>query len=98
MADVAALRAPIVPDGERLRTYFLWSIWVGIAFFSVYPTMNWITSLRRGPLHLYVAAELGIPFIPQFIWAYLSMYVLFLMPPLFMPAARMPALGKQLIA
>ena len=98
MSDDAALRTPILPDGERLRTYFFWSLWVGVAFFAVYPTMNWITSLRSAPLHLYVPAELAIPFVPQFIWAYLSMYVVFLIPPLFIPAAHMPPLGKQLIA
>jgi membrane-associated phospholipid phosphatase len=81
----------------RLRTYFTWSFWVGVAFFGVYPTMNWLTSLRARPLHLYVPAELAIPFLPQFVWAYLSMYVLFLLPPFFLPPARMPALGKQLI-
>jgi membrane-associated phospholipid phosphatase len=97
MTDVV-LPTPILPDGERLRTYFFWSFWVGVAFFGVYPAMNWITSLRTNPLHLYLPLELRIPFIPQFIWAYLSMYVLFLMPPLFIPAANMPALGKQLIA
>ena len=43
-------------------------------------------------------AELAIPFVPQFIWAYLSMYVLFFLPLIFIPTARMPALGKQLIA
>jgi hypothetical protein len=94
----AVLPTPILPDGERLRTYLFWSFWVGVAFFGVYPAMNWITSLRPAPLHLYVPIELKIPFIPQFIWAYLSMYVLFLIPPIFIPAANMPALGKQLIA
>jgi hypothetical protein len=92
------LRAPEVPDAERLRAYLFWSFWVGVVFFGVYPTMNWLTSLRSAPFHLYVPAELAIPFFPQFIWAYLSMYVLFLLPPFFMPAAHMPALGKQLIA
>ena len=71
---------------------------MGVAFFGVYPTMNWLTSLRSRPLHLYVPAELSIPFLPWFVWPYLSMYVLFLLPPFFLPAARMPALGKQLIA
>jgi membrane-associated phospholipid phosphatase len=68
-----------------------------VAFFGVYPTTNWLTSLRSEPSHLYFHAEISIPFIPQFIWAYLSMYLLFLLPPFFMPAANMPALGKQLI-
>lgn len=87
-----------VPAAGRVRTYLVWSCWIGIAFFGVYPTMNWVTSLRRAPLHLYFRQELAILFIPQFIWAYLSMYLLFLLPLFLIPAARMPALGKQLIA
>src|ERR1044072_2601433 len=82
----------------RLRTYFLWSFLAGIAFFAVYPTMNWITSLRRAPLHLYLSSELAIPFVPGFIWPYLSMYALFVLPLVFIPAERMPSLGRQLIA
>ena len=81
-----------------LRTYLVWSFWVGVAFFGVYPAMNWLTSLRRAPWHLYFPAELRIPFVPQFIWVYLSMYVLFALPLFFIPAERMPPLGKQLIA
>ena len=87
-----------VPAAGRVRTYLVWSFRIGIAFFGVYPAMNWVTSLRRAPLHLYFQRELAIPFIPQFIWVYLSMYLLFLLPLFLIPAARMPALGKQLIA
>lgn len=82
----------------RVRTYLFWSFWIGVSFFGVYPTMNWITSLRGAPLHLYVRQELAIPFVPQFLWPYLSMYLLFLLPLFFVPTERMPALGKQLIA
>ena len=81
-----------------LRTYLMWSLWVGVAFFGVYPTMNWLTSLRPVSWSLYVPAELAIPFVPQFIWAYLSMYLLFALPLFFIPAERMAPLGKQLIA
>ncbi|HEV2722986.1 MAG TPA: Ser/Thr and Tyr protein phosphatase [Thermoanaerobaculia bacterium] len=81
-----------------MRTYISWSFWVGVAFFSVYPAMNWITSLRARPWHLYVPAELTIPFVPQFVWAYLSMYVLFALPAFVLPPERMPSLGKQLMA
>jgi membrane-associated phospholipid phosphatase len=85
-------------DVPRLRTYLLWSFRAGVAFFAVYPLMNWITSLRRAPFHLYLTRELAIPFVPAFIWAYLSMYALFVLPLFFVPAANMPALGRQLIA
>jgi len=83
---------------SRLRTYLAWSLLAGIAFFAVYPATNWITSLRHAPLRLYLDAELAIPFVPQFVWFYLSMYVLFLLPLAFIPPENMPALGKQLIA
>lgn len=82
----------------RLRTYLFWSFWVGAAFFCVYPAMNWLTSTRARPWHLYHPAELAIPFVPQLVWAYLSMNLLFLVPLFVLPAPRMPALGKQLIA
>jgi membrane-associated phospholipid phosphatase len=88
----------LFPDSKRLRLYAYWAGLAGIAFFAVYPTLNWITSLRSNRLHLYISSELGIPFVPQFIWAYLSMYALFLLPLFLLPASRLPALGKQLIA
>ena len=96
--DGQVLGGLLLPDGARIRGYLQWSGWVGLAFLSVYPTLNWITSLRPQPLHLYVAGELAVPFVPEMIWVYVSMYALFLMPLLFVPAAHMPALGKQLIA
>jgi hypothetical protein len=82
----------------RVRTYALWAGAAGVAFLAVYPTLNWFTATRRSRLRLFVSPELGIPFVPGFIWAYLSMYVLLLMPLFLLPQARMPGLGKQLIA
>lgn len=80
------------------KTYAFWAIWVGVAFFSVYPTCNWLTSLRGEYFDLYLPVELGVPFVPQFMLAYLSMYVLFALPPFFLKVAELTALGKQLIA
>ena len=98
MAGAPAIATLVVPDGERSRTYLYWTCWVGAAFFAVYPTTNWLTSLRPQPFHLYLPAELAVPLVPQFIWAYLSMYALFFLPLFFLPTVRMPALGKQLVA
>jgi membrane-associated phospholipid phosphatase len=78
-------------------TYAVWALWVAVAFFTVYPTCNWITSHRSDTFSLYVEAELGIPFVPQFIWMYLSMYVLFLTPPFYLNVSQLSALGKQLV-
>src|SRR5271165_808749 len=91
-------RTPLLPDSVRIRVYAYWAGLAGVVFFAVYPTLNWITALRPNRFHLYVPQELGIAFLPPFIWAYLSMYILFLTPLFLLPARRMPTLGKQLIA
>lgn len=97
-ADIAVPTSPSpIPATGRLPVYLLWSLGVGVAFFGIYPTLNWITSLRSWRLHLYFPAELAIPFLPELVWAYVSMYALFVMPLFFLPKERMPALGKQLI-
>ncbi len=88
-----------VPTLSRVwRTYFYWLLWISIAFFAVYPTCNWVTMQRSDALSLYVSPELNIPFIPEFVWAYLSLYLLFLIPPFFLGHQRMNVLGRQLIA
>jgi membrane-associated phospholipid phosphatase len=80
------------------KTYIFWAFWVGIAFFSIYPTCNWLSSQQSQTFNLYIAAELNIPFVPEFIWVYLSMYLLFLMPLYFLGIADLKVLGKQLIS
>src|SRR5262245_22530809 len=85
------------PDMRRVRLYVSWAGLTGVTFFAVYPTLNWLASLRSHRFHLYVAPELEIPFVPHFICAYLSMYALFLLPLFVLPADRIPALGKQLV-
>lgn len=81
----------------RWRTFLLWGSLVGLAFFSVYPTMNWLTGLRAHQYALFIEPELGVPFIPAFIWLYLSMYGLFALPPFFLGPESLRRLGKELI-
>jgi membrane-associated phospholipid phosphatase len=84
----------------RWKTYAFWASWVGLAFFTIYPLCNWLTSLRPQTAlwRLYLQMELAIPLLAQFVWIYFSMYLLFLLPPFFLEAAEMPRLGKRLIA
>jgi membrane-associated phospholipid phosphatase len=82
------------------KTYAYWATWVGVAFFAVYPGCNWISAQRDpGSLSsLYFAAELDVPLMPRFIWIYLSMFLLFPLPPLFLDMPALQRLGKRLIA
>jgi membrane-associated phospholipid phosphatase len=95
--DVSRNARTYSPGLDAVRTYLYWCFWIAVAFFSIYPTTNWITAQRAWTFDLYAQGELGVPFVPQFIWVYLSMYVLFLVPLFAVHADRMPKLGKQLI-
>ena len=80
------------------RTYAYWFFWISVVFFTVYPLCNWLTAKRGTTFSLYIESELSIPFIPEFVWAYLSLYLLFIIPPFFLNPTRMDVLGKQLVA
>lgn len=80
------------------RTYAFWFFWISVVFFTVYPLCNWVTAKRDVTLSLYFSQELSIPFVPEFVWVYLSLYLLFLAPPFFLEPKHMSALGRQLIS
>lgn len=89
---------PCWPGWRGLLPFIGWGTAVGLVFFAVYPATNELTAHRSGHWRLYLAAEQAIPFVPAAVWLYLSMYLLFLLPALFVPARAAPALGRQLIA
>ena len=80
------------------KTYIFWAFWVGVAFFFVYPICNWLTSQRTHVFKLYFESELSVPFVPEFFWAYISMSILFFMPPFFLGVSGLKMLGKQLVS
>ena len=79
------------------KTYIYWAFWVGVAFFALYPSCNWLSSQRSDIHRLYFDKELSIPFVPEFIWAYISMYLLFFLPPFFLNTSQLRVLGKRII-
>ena len=89
---------PLVPFPARASTFALWGSLVGIAFFSIYPTTNWLTALSSKHYSLFLEDELRLPFVPEFIWLYLSMYGLFILPPFFLDPVELKRLAKELIS
>ena len=79
------------------RTYAFWFFWISIVFFTVYPLCNWLTAKRDVTFNLYITQEFSIPFVPEFIWIYLSLYLLFFIPPFVLEPMHMNALGRQLV-
>jgi membrane-associated phospholipid phosphatase len=95
--NLVASRRPLTPLIGRLATFTWWGSLVGIAFFVVYPTTNWLASLRNEHYSLYVVGELSMPFVPEFVWFYFSMYGLFLLPPFLLNPEELKRLAKELI-
>lgn len=81
----------------RWRTFGRWALINLIAFGVLYPLVNWLTGFRTSTFALYLDSELAIPFLPAWIWIYLSINLLILLPPLFMRASDIPLLGKRML-
>lgn len=83
---------------EVWKTYGYWGFLVSIAFFSVYPTCNWFGATKALTTHhLYCDIELNVPFVPAFYWFYMSLYVLFILPPFFLKVSELKTLGKRIV-
>ncbi|MEO6155291.1 MAG: phosphatase PAP2 family protein, partial [Thermomonas sp.] len=63
----------------------------------LYPLVNWLTGVRTATFGLYLDSELAIPFLPAWIWVYLSINLLLMLPPLFMRASDIPLLGRRVL-
>ncbi len=96
--EASANAASPVSRLSAWKTYGIWSIPVTLAFFGIYPLCNWVTSLRAVTYGLYLPFELSIPFVPAFVWVYLSMYALFVLPGFLLAPRELAALAKRLIA
>ncbi len=79
------------------KIFGYWVFWISVLFFTVYPLCNWLTSQRENLYHIYLESELSIPFIPQFVWVYLSLYLTFILPPFFLNEGQLVKLGKELV-
>jgi membrane-associated phospholipid phosphatase len=67
-----------------------WAAFLTLLFLPLYGLCNWITAQRAERLRLWFDWELAIPFVPQMVWVYLSLFACFFLP---MFALRAPALN-----
>ncbi|UYZ83614.1 hypothetical protein MTZ49_13595 [Entomomonas sp. E2T0] len=75
----------------------MWGTLVGIAFFGLYPLLNWYASERQHTFGLYLPFELQIPFVASFIWPYFSMYLVLLIPVFVLNTTALKRLAIELI-
>jgi membrane-associated phospholipid phosphatase len=86
-----------LPTLDRLTTGIGGALIVSLLFFPIYLGCAAITAARSNPLHLYAQWELSIPFWPFMVVPYLSMFLLFVTPPLQLDAGELRDLVRRLV-
>jgi len=85
------------PAWGRLTTGLAGALRVALVFFPVYIGCAAVTAARARHWHPYAGWELSIPFVPSMIVPYLSMFVLFVLPPFQLDEPELRALTARLI-
>jgi membrane-associated phospholipid phosphatase len=85
------------PTLDRLATGIVGALIVSLLFFPIYIGCAALTAARANPLHLYAQWELSIPFWPFMVVPYLSIFLLFVTPPLQLDASELRDLVRRLI-
>jgi len=86
-----------VPTWSRLWAGVLGALVVSLAFFPIYVGGSMTTGVLGQRLHLYADFEPALPFWPAMIVAYLSMFVLFLVPAFQLDESELWALVRRLV-
>jgi membrane-associated phospholipid phosphatase len=66
---------------RHFRRFTVLSLLITAEFIVVYYGADWLTAHRTLRIHVYTAAELGIPLVPVMVVPYMTMYVIFLFAP-----------------
>jgi hypothetical protein len=90
-------RPVTLPTWRRLATGVAGALMVSLAFFPIYLGGKATTGMLDHRLHLYADWELAVPFWPAMIVPYLSMFVLFLIPPFQLAEGELIELARRLV-
>lgn len=80
------------------RCYLLWLGRISMLFLVVYPLCNWFADQQDYRVSLFLQFEANTPFIPEWIWIYLSLNVLFILPLFRLDPDQINLLGRQMFA
>ena len=83
---------------RKQRGFVFWAVWVLIASYAVYPTANWLASLRDQRYDFITRWDAMIPLVPEFIFVYFSFFPFLVLPLWLVQQPVLSALGKRQIA
>ena len=87
-----------VPNRETAIVFFRYYFLLGAVFLVIYGGTNYLTSVRIDLYRLYFAWELSAPFVPGFVYIYLSILLLFLLPLFTLNEHQIRALAGSVLA
>lgn len=73
-----------------------WAAYLTLLFLPVYGLCNWITAQRTTRYRLWFDWELALPFVPEMVWVYLSLFACFFLPMFALRATALNALCRRL--
>ena len=85
-------------SASKQRGFVFWAVWVLIASYAVYPTANWLASLRDHRYDFITPWDAMIPLVPEFIFVYFSFFPFLALPFWLVRQPDISALGKRQIA
>jgi membrane-associated phospholipid phosphatase len=80
------------------RCYLLWLGRISMLFLVIYPLCNWFADQQDYRVSLFLPFETNTPFIPEWIWIYFSLNVLFILPLFRLDPDQINLLGRQMFA
>ena len=86
------------PLARKQRGFVFWAIWVLIASYAVYPTANWLASLREQRFDFITPWDGLIPLVPEFIFVYFSFFPFLVLPYWLVQQPAISLLGKRQVA
>lgn len=69
-----------LPNRDNIRVFFRDYLLLSLVFFCIYGGINYVTSIRSSHYSIYFEWESQIPFVPGFIYVYLSVFLVFFLP------------------
>ena len=87
-----------VPAAAKPRGFVFWAICVNIVTYAVYPTVNWLASLRSQRYDFITPWDAMIPLVPEFIFVYFSFFPFLALPFWLVGQPDTDALGKREVA
>lgn len=82
-----------IPDRATARLFARNYLLLGLAFFLVYGGTNYLTAIRSEHYRLFFDWESQIPFVPGFVYVYLSIFLVFLLPLFYLDRQQIRALS-----